>query len=402
MIAKLLRILGIGLMLTSGLDAVAGPPIPEPEEKPIEWGAKFYSSQDPMPLLTYEEFKRLPRETQIQYIVILQNLARDLAAQGFEVGRWSDGLAWPEKWAFFEMLFFSSSRSLAADSCGDYSFTLKDGGIVCQKNKFGSELCSNRNTSAFDKALSCPQQWNAFVEQKKGDATLSSESRASLDSFNKKVTDEGNKKVEAAMKKLAPTDKPADPSFDVPQKNANAEVKKKLRCIYAGYAVRGENCDPQSKETVQVGGKDKTFSCPGPEGNKKESVLCNPRLFGWGGDDPQGNPKAFCVRRSGKASEQCMAKSKQGGRAALERAADLALNTKDGYSDIHDGLRGLCTQENGKFQANKEVTSYVKDKNDLGRTCGNYDGQLNAIRGVVSGKTDPWSTAEDKSTDGYH
>ncbi|WP_374076624.1 hypothetical protein [Bdellovibrio bacteriovorus] len=154
----------------------------------------------------------------------------------------------------------------------------------------------------------------------------------------------------------------------------------RLACIYAGWALQGQNCSPVSeKEIFDASGKKVVYSCKenskegavkGDTQDGKATVLCNPVIFGL------LNGKPVCTVRAKNATEECAKKA-----PPAKDALEFARNNPHSYRALVRRVDTLCQQDESSLRKHFEKRGYASKRvdhsiKDLGTTCSHLRGRM--------------------------
>lgn len=355
--------------------------------------------------ISHHEFQGLSRESQLAYMKDMRNFVSALAKNGVEVTSFWDDYVPSEKWAFLQALLSTAQ----AGQCDGLKFYVNPVGKKVCVFQYGKVSCDEDHMSTA--AATCTNEYKAFRANPTYTQTLWQSWRGNpgtaLNEQERKELDTRFTGLDAKINKTPPIVEPAETKVpppvlqpQQPQQPVNppkpeppkAEIPKdepaNMRCIYAGFAIPG-GPDAKCEGLSSWKSADKrTFECPLTRMRKtkiedpeyktlaKETILCNPVLFGV---DKQDEP--FCVNKGKDATEKCLKKSKDKKDEAMERAVDLAKKNKDAFERMRKTVNYLCT---GKENDTADV--YIRDtlklsdgsRQDLKDTCEKYKDALSS------------------------
>lgn len=372
--------------------------------------------EDRLYALSYNDFRLLRPERQIEYIELMQEFTVQLVAKGVEVTGPFDGFSVSSKWEMF-ISFLQASAEAGREDCSKIEFSYNDGKIYYRRSNYKDSKPFTNSSNYF--AKECPAEFNAFVSQNQKDQAP--EAITKFNSSIEKISPGSTKRTErnrfgqdidpdTAQGTGTEIDrKPAEEIAKKPEddkKSTEAEQKAvgagknstdKLRCIYAGFTIVGKDCrprkqyeDPKTKKVYTcndprlkpVAKKDDTKK-PAEAADKKEvkaekpastpklakeyvlpepvdakkNILCNPTLFGLIDNKP------ICLAGGKDVTKRCEAAAKKDPKT-LEAAVELAKNDPKAYDTMKKTVESLC---DGKDDYLKEFKDSSKD--DLKSTC---------------------------------
>lgn len=143
----------------------------------------------------------------------------------------------------------------------------------------------------------------------------------------------------------------------------------KFICIYAGFAINGEKCQPKNQIKLKLKKEDAnatTIAC-----KSTSQALCNPLLFGL------NNGKEICVSRGPDATAKCQeiaTKKAESVDAGLDSAIALANANPAEYDRMVQMYSGVCQGKDQNaietfLKAGHPNVSSKADLADIAKTC---------------------------------